>query len=1538
SLSSASSSKGGVKFTQPIPICSLMPTSQLDKDSLVYTTCEGYIETKGKYKRSRRWLSLLPYFADLQKEADTRFSQIKAGLGISTLAHEPYPGLALWLNETISYVRDFSLRFTPEEHIELVLFAYTVVVEPDIEAVVIDKAIELLNEIIEGKRINRKDVTIPWRPVFDLYCKLLFKEDERPINVEGLHDVIIGLREIFPLTATKEILDEIRPYIAVFDTSMERFMHLFSVFIPLKMSAEEHERYGAGLWFDELWHFFIFAEMNSSWEAELPAIFASLAFHCPGCIDWSSKHTVIFSKLLRSMNLPVRSGSGVAGDGAATANGAQKTAAKWIVWMLGGTDNSAEIHTLRLIRCLESFVHPLQEGGHTPVLRTFFYKLVQEMAHRIRIERVCKKTRSHVPNDMRLTDHNIETFVTAVLPSALFLIFSTDEHKESYQTIRFLSFIAPQLVLPKVLDLVYPSLSTLTSPHRLKQSLECLVACCVPLVRDNGGVEYENFVNCSKDWIKEMRQNAEEMGQVSYAIPMPLRCKKKSKKVSSNDFGEGERRKPLRCHVIVLLEAMVNAIDINDVDKTSLAFTLITRFFTLIPIIDCSGALKMEKYKGLSVEEKELCKITSRLPRIVDLFITRIFALITELSASRPKSSAACLGSICELAPEAAEGVDETRLKKDIQSAANALLKNCSADIVEAVTRKIFLFVSTSEFENRLAVELTCALISECIYVNPRKYLPMFLRHVTHGLSQLITEETLQTAVLDPSTMWYVMLGSTLFYVPAKFIIQNTEQFTQLHKQLLSFKCRIAYEMGCASLNTALSQLTEIYTETESERRVLLNGSLSETLPIARWGASIDKDAVKIGWHIPQAEELQLAESFIYDVVETELERLETPYSLDKDEIRKSLHIINSVLTAVMNRMPPLKGSVVNLYHSRVPLSAVQYTNSTKGLRQFSFYGECIRSLVFDRLHALLDYLLTTREHECRNLITISSIMAMLAVPESNNSSCLTALEKRIQAMINWYGDPIRGFRASVFDVVEMRINYAHINRLSKPSSIEFTSSHLNIIRDIARLGISVYAEVRQSSQNDLVTVVGAFPASRALFAADVVKPLDMNEPHVTHEQLKGALHILYNCGFFTTSNVNVRAITWPALARMRHSDKPSIMKLVDEACAAILLQRWNNAHNIFSEGLVQLSRCFWSSKDVSALRPFWKPLDDVDRAASKAKALHQCEKNIEKIESVRDELIDVCNNMGRTLHWRNIDSGCFMLVTLFRNNYDSRAMQVFLQMFHEERPSWRDVGATCVFGWLKWNKPRSIRSPWEPPAKVEDKAVPYACGMRPDNMCLAYDLNTLPTTKQLWDQAIFITKPHWGTYQWPKRLEMFAPYEQQVHLSRSFDRLTPIEKTIVKVLSEIGFLQRWHLKLLREKDDSEVFSIYTFNVVKYVFRNFCDRFLIIFKRFLVSTMRSDQRGQQRLGAEYVCGLIRGSKNWPFEKLKRMWKWLRPLVSTAIEGMLTDASASWLRGISLATRDIDMRQVHWLVELIMELAAKPAPTSWHSCLYYFFAS
>lgn len=56
---------------------------------------------------------------------------------------------------------------------------------------------------------------------------------------------------------------------------MERYVSLFAAFIPLKMSNKDHDKYGAGLWFDELWHFYDFVEMNSAWEGRIQYIFSA---------------------------------------------------------------------------------------------------------------------------------------------------------------------------------------------------------------------------------------------------------------------------------------------------------------------------------------------------------------------------------------------------------------------------------------------------------------------------------------------------------------------------------------------------------------------------------------------------------------------------------------------------------------------------------------------------------------------------------------------------------------------------------------------------------------------------------------------------------------------------------------------------------------------------------------------------------------------------------------------------------------------------------------------------------------------------------------------------------------------------------------------------------------------------------------------------------------------------------------------------------------------------------------------------------------
>lgn len=62
------------------------------------------------------------------------------------------------------------------------------------------------------------------------------------------------------------------------DYAMARFVSLFSAFVPLKMTNEEHDLYGAGLWYDEIWYFYNFVEMNSSWESRIQHVFSAYAF------------------------------------------------------------------------------------------------------------------------------------------------------------------------------------------------------------------------------------------------------------------------------------------------------------------------------------------------------------------------------------------------------------------------------------------------------------------------------------------------------------------------------------------------------------------------------------------------------------------------------------------------------------------------------------------------------------------------------------------------------------------------------------------------------------------------------------------------------------------------------------------------------------------------------------------------------------------------------------------------------------------------------------------------------------------------------------------------------------------------------------------------------------------------------------------------------------------------------------------------------------------------------------------------------------
>ncbi|KAM3719396.1 Proteasome activator complex subunit [Dirofilaria immitis] len=1493
---------------------------QGEKNSYMYGSAEGYLRDKPKFQRTRREYSYLPYYEAVSRNASFWLEQIKAGLATSTLSYAADSGISFWMNQLNQYLNHFYYRFSKGDHIKLIKFIYNIILEPDYDRRLIHKACLLIIALINDEIIKRSDLTLPWRPMYDLYIEVAYKRNSKNLEKSNIRSAILAIKELFPLSATKEILDEIRPFIDVWnDYAMNKFVNLFSIFVPLKMSNDEHDLWGAGLWYDEMWYFYNFIEMNGSWESRIQHIFSAISEYCPGYIDWSSKHTIIFSKLLRTLNLSVRYNKVAVGDG--TGMGSESSGAEWIIWMLGGVNESAHQCFERLIKCIESFLHPLHEGGHTPTLQSFLNALVNEMVRRVRIERVRQKTRNKVPLKMRFTDEQIEWFVSILLPSVLYSVFSTTETSAS-SIMRNLAFLAPQLVLPKCLDLVYPSLSTITEPHRLKQSLECIAEICVPLVRDNGTYSYRTYNVCKQIWTTDINKITKNREYISTSLSI----------INESEIYSDKYRVPLREHAIFLLEALIEAVDINDSQKLSISLQTLETIFHLIPIVDCSPALDMEKYVDLTEEEKRLCKLTGRFPNIVQNFVNKVFKVITQLSSSAPSDCISYMDSICDNSDVILTGSEEIEISKSIQSAFHALFSHCSSNFVELIGDQTYKFISTSQFENLIAADAACSLMQESTYANPGRYFPMYIKFLLEKQKQYITEEKKILKELDATTMWFTYLSQMIFSVPSDLLLKYQEECIQMHKCTISMICYNAYQGASWSLKNLLTQLTEVYPISEEDRQHNLDLPLHLSLPIKNWGVKCLKDIVTIKWHIPTDAEMDFAEKLLDVFVYPEIQLLATPQNMNKFGIKRSLFIVDSLLPCIGNRLPIFDTEEIKLSDTAVDMNPVCISSMSPHMKMFSISGENIRERVRLIIHNLMEFLLDQQDDQSKNLLLISSILQTLCA----EGSLPSFRARRKNTRIN-YNDPIQGRRAELYDAFEQRI-FSYQKDLYIKNSI-FTESHLKIMKDLVKLGTNFFTDVRIASQTTLRGLTTKFPNSKCLLVDDVLEHLDPKRD-IIHEEMKGALYILNKCGFMSSNTISIRCKCWLAVAKLKVSEKPSIIALVQRSANSISVKQWNLGKNINSTKIRIVAQKMFVDNNFNEVlyAKYQKLLHSQAILMSERKFNEKHEKNQQRINNFRNELVEICKNKRQLYHWRQVDSARTFLFTFHRILFTTEVAEIFLQMLVDVRARWRRIAAECIASYLEWNKPLIKRILWNPPDKVLDPKFKYACGLRPDNLSIVYDSSRLPKNEQTWNETIFVSKPHWGAYQWPKKLMILAPANTQTELQRSVSEFNDIEKSILKYMKDEQFLLFWHNILLKEKEDSDVFYASEYRLVKYLFRNFGISLTPQFKMLLELLYSSEserpaiRRARTKLAAMYCAGIIRGSRNWLFNHLKDMWGWLKPIIVYQIEGLTSETVYYWNIALKFCFDFTDVRRLHWLVETLFEISLRSAPTSWHRCI------
>ncbi|CAF5107038.1 unnamed protein product, partial [Rotaria sp. Silwood1] len=102
---------------------------------------------------------------------------------------------------------------------------------------------------------------------------------------------------------------------------------------------------------------------------------------------------------------------------------------------------------------------------------------------------------------------------------------------------------------------------------------------------------------------------------------------------------------------------------------------------------------------------------------------------------------------------------------------------------------------------------------------------------------------------------------------------------------------------------------------------------------------------------------------------------------------------------------------------------------------------------------------------------------------------------------------------------------------------------------------------------------------------------------------------------------------------------------------------------------------------------------------------------------------------------------------------------------------------------------------------------------------------------------------------------------------------------------------------ILADEKNELNFNIHRFRMFKGLFRNFgidlMDHFMEQLDILIHEKMIEKQEGCHRVAAEIVAGMIRGSKYWTLEMLKKLWQKLIPFLNEVCTNLSPETLSCW---------------------------------------------
>ncbi|XP_074520213.1 proteasome activator complex subunit 4B [Halichoeres trimaculatus] len=1409
--------------------------------------------------------ALLPYADRLDQEATELLAEIKANLSRAVLLRELWPGVAFWSRKLFSFLKLYGRRFSKEDHILFIKLLYELVTLPNLEPHMMQSYARLLILLLKKKELlSREDLQLPWRPLYDLYERVVYSKTEHlgliwfPNSVDHILKALIkSCRLYFPASSTQEMLDEWRPLLCVFDVIMQKAISNMELFLPTIMPPEEHSQ-GFQLWFDELMALWTAVQNQPTWEGHLVNLFARLANDNIGYVDWTPYIPTIFTRILRSLNLPVGV-SQMVSPRYLTNSYDIGHLVLWITALLGGPGNPAQKELTCLFNSIASFYHPSNHGRWQSRLMRLLQRLPASVVRRVHRERhAAPSWITLVPESQRLTDEDLQEFTQSLIGAALLAMFSKTGSTDAAYALQNLALLTPELVIPPVLEKTYAAMETLTEPHTLTATLSCMIGMARSLVSPN------------------------------------------------NHYPEG------RAHVLPLLMGSLPGVDPNDFSKCMITFQFIATFTTLVPLVDCSSAPSQRS--DLTEIEKDLCFASAEFEDFVLQFLDRCFALIDSSTLEQTRD---------EMETDTQTHL-ESLVELGLSSTVSTILTQCSKQIYKMALQKVYNFATSNIFETCVSGRMVADMCRATAKCHPAESLRLFVPHCCSVIFHITDNEELRGEdELDKELLWNLQLLSEVTRVDGEQLLKYQGDLERILCVCVRLRCKRAYTLACNLLEHTLRSLSLIYpTEYRST-----SGGFDTDLPIRDWGRAGDVAALGVCWHVPGQEEENFVFQLLSRLLHPELERIKSHVSgeqpMSREELLQSLAIVQHSLLGAGSMLPPLDGphvpdlvpSMVNLGETKLHIG-VEYDDSRENYRES----------ICQTMRLLLHHILEHSEDDTKSLFVIIKIISDLMFFRGTHKREFDSRWKSFTLVKKSMENRLLGKKLHIRALLIDRVLLQHEMRKLVVDSSEYKVVHQELLCNLLLLSTSTYSQVRSRAQNVLMVALGTFNFSYRDLIPRIIQLLSPQDTSSTQQQLKGALYCLLGAHsdicLASMRDWDCVGAVWPALVRCGLSptltlDESSIGPLLDDITDRI--HRQHDTIGIYftvSESCVEVANLIAESKSPSPR------LEAPSVEELKEGLQRQRIRNVvaaRKYEKLVNDLLDCLED--RDLPWKFEHMATDLLSLQLRDDHPlpPDAVLFFTQSLTHDSISIRKVAISALAGILKQLK-RPMKKEAVNPSDISGTEDPegVCAGDRKGNHWLQYDSNNLPLSQEDWVSQHFVEKTHVGYYTWPREMMIYAASEKSKD-DLQYEEMSEGEKIIFEYFSDPEFIdQLIEFLSLEDRKGKDSFNPRRFCLFKGLFRNYGDVFLPLLWPHLEQLASDPHESSQRCVCEITAGLIRGSKLWSFSQVDGLWKLLCPLIRTALTNITVETYTDWGTCIATACEGRDPRKLHWLLEMLME--------------------